>query len=168
MRKCKSHGISLKHDFGWQLEFPPKRVVVFIDEIQHLDNPSSFLKYLHDHNKPRLKFVVTGSSSLELKKKFTDRLTGRVYRFTIRPLDFQEFLEFKNKKDLAGIVSSFGLDFWVSSKHPEKDLQALDPDVMKRLNRFLDEYLIYGGYPAVTLEDNPLVKQRDIQEIYSF
>jgi len=144
-----------------------KRVVVFIDEIQHLDNPSSFLKYLHDHNKPRLKFVVTGSSSLELKKKFTDRLTGRVYRFTIRPLDFQEFLEFKNKKDLAGIVSSFGLDFWVSSKHPEKDLQALDPDVMKRLNRFLDEYLIYGGYPAVTLEDNPLVKQRDIQEIYS-
>jgi len=146
---------------------PNKRVVVFIDEIQHLDNPSSFLKYMHDHNKLRLKFIVTGSSSLEIKKKFTDRLTGRVYRFIIRPLDFQEFLEFKGEKNLAGIVSSFDFNFWVSSEHPEKDLRTLDPDEMKRLNRFLDEYLIYGGYPAVTLKENPLIRQRDIQEIYS-
>ncbi len=29
-----------------------KRVFVFVDEIQHLSNPSSFLKYLHDHYKP--------------------------------------------------------------------------------------------------------------------
>ncbi|MBW1781356.1 MAG: ATP-binding protein [Deltaproteobacteria bacterium] len=146
---------------------PHRRVVVFIDEIQHLDKPSSFLKYLHDHNKPRLKFIVTGSSSLEIKKKFTDRLTGRVYRFIIRPLDFQEFLEFKNEKDLAEIVSSFDFNFWVFSKFPEKDFQSLDPDEMKRLNYFLDEYLIYGGYPAVTLKENPVVRQRDIQEIYS-
>jgi len=74
---------------------PAERAYVFIDEIQHLSNPSSFLKYLHDHYKPRLKFIVTGSSSLEIKKKFTDRLTGRVYNFLVKPLNFREFLRFK-------------------------------------------------------------------------
>ena len=91
-----------------------KRVFVFIDEIQHLKSPSSFLKYLHDHYKPRLKFIVTGSSSLEIKKKFTDRLTGRVYRFVIRPLNFREFLEFKDEKELARVLSVFYLGFPMS------------------------------------------------------
>lgn len=36
-----------------------------------------------------------------------------------------------------------------------------------RLNDFLKEYLIFGGYPAVSLKENPLIKQRDLQEIYS-
>ena len=39
-----------------------KRVFVFIDEVQHLDNPSSFLKYLHDHYKPWLKLASFISS----------------------------------------------------------------------------------------------------------
>ena len=82
-----------------------KRVFVFVDEIQHLPNPSSFLKYLHDHHKPNLKFIVTGSSSLEIKKKFTDRLTGRVYRFVVKPLSFHEFLEFKHEKALAEMLA---------------------------------------------------------------
>ena len=38
---------------------PQKKVFVFIDEVQHLDNPSSFLKYLHAHYKPGLKFIVS-------------------------------------------------------------------------------------------------------------
>ncbi len=90
-----------------------KKVFVFIDEVQHLDKPSSFLKYLHDHYKPGLKFIVTGSSSLEIKKKFTDRLTGRVYSFVIKPLSFREFLEFKKEKELAKILLSFNLHFWI-------------------------------------------------------
>jgi len=144
-----------------------KRVFVFIDEIQHLKSPSSFLKYLHDHYKPRLKFIVTGSSSLEIKKKFTDRLTGRVYRFVIRPLNFREFLEFKDEKELARVLSVFDLSFWISAKHPEEDFGKISLSHQHRLNDLLKEYLIYGGYPAISLEENPLIKQRDLQEIYS-
>ena len=144
-----------------------KRVFVFIDEIQHLDNPSSFLKYLHDHYKPRLKFIVTGSSSLEIKKKFTDRLTGRVYRFLIKPLNFREFLEFKNEKELAKILSAFNLRFWISVKCPEEYFKKITPSHSHRLNDFLKEYLLFGGYPAVSLKENPLIKQKDLQEIYS-
>lgn len=146
---------------------PQKRAFVFIDEIQHLSNPSSFLKYLHDHYKPKLKFVVTGSSSLEIKKKFTDRLTGRVYRFVIKPLNFREFLEFKNERKLAEILSDFTLHFWISAEHPENNLKKINASDKHRLNDFLREYLLYGGYPAVSLKENLPIKQRDLQEIYS-
>jgi predicted AAA+ superfamily ATPase len=88
-----------------------KRVFVFVDEIQHLPNPSSFLKYLHDHCKPNLKFIVTGPSSLEIKKNFTDRLTGSVYRFVVKPLSFHEFLEFKNEKAFAEMLAPFHFSF---------------------------------------------------------
>jgi predicted AAA+ superfamily ATPase len=144
-----------------------KRVFVFVDEVQHLDNPSSFLIYLHDHYKPGLKFIVTGSSSLEIKKKFTDRLTGRVYRFLIKPLNFREFLEFKKEKELARILSTFNPHFWVSAKHPEDNFNEISPSHKLRLDDLLGEYLIFGGYPAVSLKENSLIKQRDLQEIYS-
>lgn len=135
--------------------------------MQHLKSPSSFLKYLHDHYKPRLKFIVTGFSSLEIKKKFTDRLTGRVYRFLIKPLNFREFLQFKNEKELARILSVFDFSFWISAKRPEEDFKKISLSHQHRLNDFLKEYLIFGGYPAVSLKENPLIKHRDLQEIYS-
>jgi predicted AAA+ superfamily ATPase len=144
-----------------------KRVFVFIDEVQHLEKPSSFLKYLHDHYKPGLKFIVTGSSSLEIKKKFTDRLTGRVYSFVIKPLSFREFLEFKKEKDLAETLSKFNLPFWIYARHPEEDFKKISQSHKLRLDALLREYLIFGGYPAVSLKENPLIKQRDLQEIYS-
>ncbi|HBF43514.1 MAG TPA: hypothetical protein DDW42_07790 [Desulfobacteraceae bacterium] len=144
-----------------------KRVFVFVDEIQYLDKPSSFLKYLHDHYKPHLKFIVTGSSSLEIKKKFTDRLTGRVYSFVVSPLSFKEFLEFKNENALSQITSFFDLNFWISDGHPEKHLKSISAHERHLLNNLLNEYLVYGGYPAIALEENTLLKKRNIQEIYS-
>lgn len=146
---------------------PQKKAFVFIDEIQHLSNPSSFLKYLHDRYKPKLKFIVTGSSSLEIKKKFTDRLTGRVYRFIIKPLNFREFLEFKNERKLAKALLDFNLGFWISTEHPEEGFKKINADAQHRLRNFLMEYLVFGGYPAVSLKENPLIKKKDLQEIYS-
>ena len=41
-------------------------IVVFIDEIQYADNPTSFLKYIHDHYS-NIKFIVSWSSTLEIR-----------------------------------------------------------------------------------------------------
>ena len=144
-----------------------KRAFVFIDEIQHLNNPSSFLKYLHDHYKPKLKFIVTGSSSLEIKKKFTDRLTGRIYRFVIKPLSFKEFLEFKGEGVLAKKVAKLGINFWLKHSSPEVKIADFSNSEKEKLADFLNEYLVFGGYPAISLRESPLVKQKELQEIYS-
>jgi len=144
-----------------------KKTYVFIDEIQHLSNPSSFLKYLHDHYKPRLKFIVTGSSSLEIKKKFTDRLTGRVYNFLVKPLSFREFLRFKNEDELYALLEPFHFSDWLSEITPENKIKKIDQTQKRKLDDLTGEYLIFGGYPAVTLKRKSQIRQKDLQEIYS-
>lgn len=144
-----------------------ERAYVFIDEIQHLSNPSSFLKYLHDHYKPKLKFIVTGSSSLEIKKKFTDRLTGRVYNFLVKPLNFREFLRFKNENELYTLLEAFRFSVWLSETRPENKIIKIDRTQKRKLDDLTGEYLIFGGYPAVTLKKKPRIRQRDLQENYS-
>src|SRR3989338_8852409 len=73
-----------------------KRIYLIIDEIQYLENPTNFIKILHDHF-PQLKLLVSGSSTFEIKKKFRQSLAGRMIAFEIYPLSFEEFLVFKEK-----------------------------------------------------------------------
>ncbi len=60
---------------------PKKESVVMIDEVQYLNDPSHFLKYLADFE-PSLKLIVTGSTSLAIKR-FKDGMTGRKKAFTL-------------------------------------------------------------------------------------
>lgn len=110
---------------------------VFIDEIQYLNNPSNFLKILSDHY-PNLKIFATGSSSLEIKRKIQDSLIGRVAYFHLYPLNFAEFLIFKNKK--------FPLQ--------------TTPGQKKQLDNLLEEYLLFGGMPEIILEQNREIKKQ--------
>ena len=43
-----------------------QNIVIFIDEIQYLDNPTSLLKYIYDHYQT-IKFIISGSSTLEIR-----------------------------------------------------------------------------------------------------
>lgn len=114
-----------------------KKNYFLIDEIQYLDNPSNFLKYLYDEYKDKIKLIVTGSSSLELKAKLQDSLVGRKVAFRIVPLCFEEFLQFKK----ANI-----LDYYY-----HKDIPLT---VQTKFKKYLEEYLIFGGMPKVVLTDN--------------
>ena len=68
--------------------------LLIFDEIQLLDDPSNLLKLLHDHF-PSLKVIATGSSSLQIKTKFSDSLAGRKHVYRVEPLNFDEFLVFR-------------------------------------------------------------------------
>ena len=67
---------------------------VFIDEIQIKSNAGSFLKGLYDMNL-NLKFIVSGSGSVELKEKVSEGLAGRSKLFSISTLSFSEYLNFE-------------------------------------------------------------------------
>jgi uncharacterized protein len=121
-----------------------KKLNVMIDEIQYLENPSSFLKLLADHHR-YLKVIVSGSSSFEMKSKFKDSLVGRTVNFEIYPLSFEEFLAFK------------GVPFQPASHYTEKktaELQSL-----------YTEFALYGGYPKIVLTDDVSIKERYLQQI---
>ncbi|MCK5459680.1 ATP-binding protein [Candidatus Parcubacteria bacterium] len=111
-----------------------KKNYFFIDEIQYLDNSSNFLKYLYDEHRNKIKLIVTGSSSLELKVKLQDSLVGRKVVFKIAPLCFEEFLQFK-KADI--------LDYYYHENIPAT--------IQNKFKKYLDEYLLFGGMPKVVL-----------------
>src|SRR3990170_9103693 len=69
------------------------QMVVALDEIQLAPDSPSAIKYLSDHHK--IKFIVTGTSSYYLKNLFSESLSGRKKLFELHPLDFGEFLTFK-------------------------------------------------------------------------
>lgn len=114
-----------------------ERCYFFIDEIQYLDNPSNFLKLLYDKYGEKIKLIVTGSSSLELKANFQDSLVGRKVTFEILPLDFEEFLQFQAFSDIEYLTRA-----------------DVPLDIMKKFDHALEEFLIYGGMPAVVMQQD--------------
>lgn len=139
------------------------KVFVFIDEIQYLNNPSSFLKYVFDHCE-QIKLIVSGSSSLEIKKKFSDRLTGRKYLFSFYPLSFSEFLNFKQKK--------FAIRNEIKLKQIIEEPKKINEVQRKKLNwnsqeltRLLQEFILYGGYPRNVLTSSKEQKIEILKEI---
>ncbi len=120
---------------------------VFIDEIQRKENAGLFLKGIYDLNLP-YKFVVSGSGSLELKEKIREALTGRKRIFKLYPVDFWEFVRYKTEYKYKTKLRDF---FDV-----EKEKVVL----------LLNEYLSFGGYPRVILEENLDEKLKVINEIF--
>lgn len=128
---------------------------IFVDEIHYLTDPSKFIKLIVDHHNDKFKLIVTGSSSLSVKMKFKDSLVGRKLVFHLYPLTFREFLVFKERQDLANLLPYEPFD--------QKD----DPGrfFFQDYARYFQEFLIFGGYPRVALEDEVDKKTKILGEI---
>ncbi len=151
-----------------------ERIYLFIDEIQYLSHPTNFLKLMVDHypstteranaESARIKIVCTGSSSLEIRRRFKDSLVGRKVVFEIFSLSFEEFLQFKGDASLLNVLETYRFSTVL-------DAPALPPPPQqshsKSLQSRLDEYCRYGGYPAVVLEPDIHKKLTLLAEIHS-
>jgi len=82
------------------------RLYIFLDEVQRLRDWQRQVKYYYD-TYPELKFIVSGSSSLFLRKKAEESLAGRIFLFHLPVLGFAEFLRFKGEEDLLGRPEMF-------------------------------------------------------------
>ncbi|WP_310559209.1 ATP-binding protein [Flavobacterium sp.] len=119
-----------------------KKIIVFIDEIQYLDDATNFIKLLFDEYSNKLKIVATGSSAFYIDKQFNDSLVVRKKIFHMGTLDFEEFLLFKGRNDLVEEVLKL---------KNRKKVKSIQENV---LWGFMDEFVNYGGYPAVVLEND--------------
>lgn len=127
-----------------------QQAYIFIDEIQFAKNLPSIIKYFYDEYE--VKFVVTGSSSYYLKNHFTESLAGRKIVQELYPLTFQEFLKFKGirKITLPKFKQKAGQD--------QKLGQA-------RYQRLYQEYMEFGGFPAVVLGKSVDIKREILRDI---
>lgn len=130
-----------------RLEMGNNEGYVFVDEIQRKEDAGLFLKGLYDMDLP-YKFIVSGSGSLELKEKIHESLVGRKRLFQLNTLSFEEFVHFETEYRYT---------------HSLRDFFIVEAD---RTRDLLDQYMNFGGYPQVVLEEERAEKHRIIDEIY--
>jgi predicted AAA+ superfamily ATPase len=110
---------------------------LFIDEIQNHDYWVQTIKTLYDTRK-NIKIILTGSTSTLLQKEISTRLSGRYFHIIVYPLSFREYLSFKK-------------------------LQK--PATIEKLQYFND-YLEFGAFPRVVLEDDKDLKQELLKNYF--
>ncbi len=119
--------------------YPERHGVLFLDEIHIIPGWGKFLRRIMDKG---YKVFVTGSSSKLGLKEIPTELRGRSRNYTIFPLDFREYLAFKN------------IPFDDVDSHGEAEIR-----------RTLGEFLVYGGFPELYDADN-LERKEVIQEYF--
>jgi len=125
---------------------PNNQIYIFLDEIQSMPKIPSIIKYLIDHY--QIKFFMSGSASYYIRNMFTESLAGRKYLFELFPFNFNEFLQAKkiNSSSIATPISQ---------------------STYLHYTPYFEEYLKYGGFPAVVLENNKPEKQNKLNDIFS-
>ncbi len=109
----------------------PKNIpYILLDEIHNIPRWEKFVRGLHE--KKEANIIVSGSTSKLLSKELGTLLTGRWLELKTSPLNFQEFLQFKQLK--------------IKNK-----LDILSQKV--KIKQLLREYLEFGGFPLVSLKE---------------
>jgi predicted AAA+ superfamily ATPase len=130
-----------------------KKIVVFIDEIQYLEEPSNFLKLIYDEYAEKIKIVATGSSAFYIDKTFKDSLAGRKKIFQLYTCSYDEYLKLNNKLDLCDEVIRLQLN------------SSAKTLILEVLQQEWNNYMIFGGYPAVVTERDHKEKIAYLKEI---
>lgn len=110
---------------------------LFIDEAQRLDDPGRTVKIIHDHI-PAVRVLATGSSTLDLKNKLSDPLTGRLVDMTLYPLALGELTDLSKTPQRASYLVDAAM---IYGGYPEV-LLANDPSTKQLLlTKLIDGYL---------------------------
>lgn len=121
---------------------------LFIDEFQYAKQGGKILKYIFD--KEKIKIVISGSSTLEMSVHAVKYLVGRIVVFELFPFDFEEFLMAKDPSALKLLRKAH-----------------LSPQGHQQVLFHYQEYLRFGGYPRVVIEEGHEKKQELLRNIYN-
>jgi len=144
---------------------PEGRVYIFIDEVHHLEDWEKWLKKFYNLEY-QIKFFISGSNTLHIKKKTKESLAGRLLEYVMLPLGFGEFLKFyfsfhpsqkiNIPKEIGG---NFYQKYYWSTKH------HLDFLFLKeKISKVFEHFLLWGGFPEGFSTDSLNLWQEKLRE----
>lgn len=119
--------------------------VLVIDEAQRLPETSRIIKGWHDV-RLRARFLLLGSSSMNLLDQAAESLTGRNRKLVLPPLLFRETL---------------GTQVWANAE-PDHLCRYFAPQV----RAFLLQRMSFGSYPEIVTADQPAQLLRELSSDY--
>lgn len=139
------------------------RVYFLIDEFQYLTDGGQKLKLLYDTYE-NVKFIISGSSSLEITEHTAKYLVGRVFSFYLYQFSFNEFLQIKpkNLQNIYEEASKKINDFLEKGK----SFSNKEDIFVKDFSRYFEDFVIFGGYPEVIKAKDVETRRMVIKNIY--
>jgi predicted AAA+ superfamily ATPase len=139
-----------------------KRTILYLDEVQYSKNAGRNLKLIYDLYGESMKLMVTGSGSFDVKVQVGGYLVGRAIYFELLPLSFEEFLLWK-AGDLHKLFIEWRKSVVEFIKTGKEDF--IQPAFENEFQSFLNEYLTFGGFPAIVKESDYETKQTLLQNL---
>lgn len=137
----KEFDLILEAYFELYPENKGKKIYAFFDEIQNVNGWEVAVRRMYDREKIRI--FITGSSSKLLSKEIATALRGRTISYELQPFSFLEILRAK------------GIDVTPNLLYSSKRFH---------IKKLLNEYMKFGGFPEVVLENDETTKIRILQE----
>lgn len=120
-----------------------QKLYLFIDEPQSIDKWELAVREIYDNFNCHI--FITGSSSKLLSKEIATSLRGRSITNVLLPLSFKEFIYFKN----------FNIE-----------TDKLSTKSKAQLMNYLEEFLKFGGYPEIVLENDKNEKLKIMKDYF--
>lgn len=150
-----------------------EQVYIFFDEVQYIGNWASIVKRWFDL-RARIKFILSGSSSLQLTARASETLVGRLTSQVVLPVKFLEVLRFKTSVEFDDHIIHpvnralrEALKEAVTRKRPElfySATVAAAKALVAEKDRWLaalKQYFLKGGYPELlTIDDLSICAER--------
>lgn len=130
---------------GQRLSQLREKAYFFIDEVQKVPEFFEVLKIAYDQFRGNIKFVISGSASLEIASRVSGALAGRVDYYRIHPFQLAEIRDLDRDSILLGIIKN---------KIDKKDLNILQSQILGNYSDYISDMnqaLIYGLLPEVVL-----------------
>lgn len=135
-----------------------EKCYVFFDEIQKHKKWEEELKKYYDLY-PKLKFIISGSESLFVRKKTKETLAGRIFEFSLTPFTFREFLnlnkvhetEFKYETKIQPLFIRFA----ERGGFPETFSLDSDRDFKEYIKSLVIDKIVYKDIPKMFQIEDP-------------
>src|SRR3989344_3577254 len=137
-------------------DFREEKVYIFFDEIQKLNNWENEIKKYYDLY-PKLKFIISGSESLFIRKKTKETLAGRIFEFNLSTFTFKEYLKIHNIKEFKyeTKIKPFLLKYIEKGGFPETFSFESDKEFKEYIRALVVDKIVYKDIPRMFKLDDP-------------
>ncbi len=125
---------------------PVGKTYIVLDEIQNVKGWERWVRAKYD-KKEDIKIFVTGSNAELLSSEFASVLTGRHLQLFVMPLNFREFLMFKD-------IDTGDDKLWLASHR----------ETLQNLTR---DYLQVGGFPKIVITGDDLLRRELLSQYFT-
>lgn len=140
---------------------PQGKYLVLFDEVQKVEGWPDQLKALYDAH-ANVKFVVSGSESLFIRRKSRETLAGRLFEFQVEPLTLREYLAFKGVAHTPTVLHEQEIvrtfEEYVRTQGFPELVGVRDAEIIRKyLRESIVEKIVYRDLPTLVSIRDPVL-----------